>query len=129
MKRLALLLPSIVLVACCARTASRATIELGAPDARPAISVDFDEMTRAEGDLDTVLAAASVDCPRAELLRGQICDLAERICGIADRHPEDPTLAARCHDARGRCEKARGRVGERCPGGPSSTRLDGGLLP
>ena len=61
-------------------------------------------------DLDTVLARPEPDCAAACDLVGSICELSERICGIADRHEGDRALARRCTDSSGRCASARERL-------------------
>jgi hypothetical protein len=52
-------------------------------------------------------AEAAPDCARVCLLVGNICSLAEKICGIATRYPATDPVAADCLDARGRCQRAR----------------------
>ena len=59
-------------------------------------------------------AIADDRCPEAEGLRDRVCDLAARICEIADLHPADTPTAERCADANARCTRASERVSERC---------------
>ena len=47
------------------------------------------------------------DCARVCQLVGNICAMAQKICGIAVRHPEGDPIAADCVDARARCQHAR----------------------
>lgn len=49
-------------------------------------------------------------CPTA--LR--ICELADQICVISERHEGDRELASRCADGRSRCERVTTRVDEAC---------------
>ncbi len=72
------------------------------------------EQTELEARLSEELARPEPDCGAACSLATRICDLRERICGIAGRHASDEALASRCTDANGRCEGARERVAERC---------------
>ncbi len=62
--------------------------------------------------LDRLLAADS--CDDVGQLRDRICDLAGRICAIADAHPESPRTRTQCNDANARCTDAAQRVGEQC---------------
>jgi hypothetical protein len=113
------LLSLCLLGACAMAPRSRTVDEPLSPGPLPLIQGDLSDQTRYEQDLDEVFAAAGeVDCGRAALISGQICDLAARICAVAERHPEDPSLAIRCEDARQRCQRARDRVSARCPGAP-----------
>ena len=59
-------------------------------------------------------AIAADRCPTAEELRNRICDLAARICEIAEQHPIDEGTGERCADADARCVQASDRVTERC---------------
>jgi hypothetical protein len=54
------------------------------------------------------------DCRAAPELRDRICELAQRICAIADRDPNDHTLAQTCVNAREACDQATLRVGHAC---------------
>lgn len=70
---------------------------------------------RAVGEADAFARALAADrCPSAEELRDRICDLAARICEIAELHPTDQATAQRCADADARCTRASERVAERC---------------
>jgi hypothetical protein len=53
------------------------------------------------------------DCPRANTLADNICNLAEHICRLAERDPSDDHRV-RCADARLRCKTARARVAGAC---------------
>ena len=72
------------------------------------------EQTEAEAALSEVLAAVEPDCARACELGVTMCDLRDRICGIAERHPNDEQSAGYCEDAEARCARADARVRERC---------------
>jgi hypothetical protein len=52
-------------------------------------------------------AAPAPDCARVCQLVGNICALAEKMCGIAAHYPEADPIATDCVDARGRCQHAR----------------------
>jgi hypothetical protein len=52
-------------------------------------------------------AAPAPDCARVCQLVGNICALAQKICGIAARYPEGDPIVTDCVDARGRCQHAR----------------------
>ena len=43
-----------------------------------------------------------------------ICDLAERICGIAARHPAEPDFQGACDEAKARCAKAKEKTTVAC---------------
>jgi hypothetical protein len=70
-------------------------------------------LERVDRDFAHSLEAAA-DCERACLFVGHICTLAERICAIAGRHPDDAPARARCRDARERCRHAHERAAARC---------------
>jgi len=62
------------------------------------------------------------DCPRACNLVANICGLADRICAIAARYPEDRGTGARCQDGRARCRHARDAIsGCGCESGAAGT--------
>ena len=64
---------------------------------------------------DALASALAADrCPSAEELRDRICDLAARICEIAELHPADGPTTERCADANARCVRASESVTERC---------------
>ncbi len=67
-------------------------------------------------DVDDRLGEALSDrsCGTARRLRDQICELAERICRIADGH-EDDDLDDECEDAEDTCREAIADVNDRCP--------------
>lgn len=72
------------------------------------------EQLQVQDELETALSRPEPDCEAACTLEGRICDLSERICAIAGRHPEDDETEGRCHDAEGRCATARERVAGSC---------------
>lgn len=65
-------------------------------------------------DLDDALPLGAADCDAARDLTDRMCELAERICAIADERPDEPEVGLRCDDGRSRCEEARARVRKRC---------------
>lgn len=67
-----------------------------------------------EDSLHDALGLASVDCDSARELRDRICELGNRICTIANEHPDDRVTEDRCEDGQDRCERARRRVDDRC---------------
>jgi hypothetical protein len=71
-------------------------------------------MRAKEDELAAARAGAAPDCARLELLAGNVCALAEKICTIAARYPPDDPVAARCTDARARCARSRDALRERC---------------
>ncbi len=83
------------------------------PERDNPVDLDAEQVERVE-ELDRALASPEADCASACALGDAICDLEARICGIAQRHPEDEATHARCEDAGGRCEGARSRIAERC---------------
>lgn len=66
-------------------------------------------------DLDRALSLSVPDCSYAALLRDQICELAERVCNLADRNRHVPDLAGRCAEGRESCTRATERVRASCP--------------
>jgi hypothetical protein len=57
---------------------------------------------------------AAPECHRVCDLIEQICDLSRRVCLIADRHRNDPELAARCAAGEQRCKRSRDRAPPGC---------------
>jgi hypothetical protein len=76
---------------------------------------DLDEMIDAFGRTDQAFSAAADDarCDDAETLKQAVCDLRDRICRIAQEHPE---ANQRCGDAYERCESAESRFDQVCGG-------------
>lgn len=73
------------------------------------------EATALGEELDQALALGeAVDCGAARDLRDRICDLSERVCRIASRHPEEPEAGERCDDGQIRCDRAKSGVLGRC---------------
>lgn len=72
------------------------------------------ELLLAEKQLGEAVALAAPDCTTARGLRDRICELATRLCLISSPSP-DLDLKAKCVDGKARCERAREKVGERCP--------------
>ena len=54
--------------------------------------------------------AERCSCDAADQYRDQICDLSQRICGIADAHPEFEDIRTRCTDSTARCASATERA-------------------
>ena len=75
----------------------------------------YDELVQASIDLDQATTLSTVDCSSARDLRDRICELSERICDIADDHPDDDPTAERCRDGEARCRGASNRVRQSCP--------------
>jgi hypothetical protein len=105
-------LASVTALACAAAP------QYGRPGAPSGVtSEDAQRLESAERDLapavrelDAAAVGPAQDCPRACTLAGTICQLAERICAIAGRYPADDPVAARCPDARTRCQRARAKT-------------------
>lgn len=72
------------------------------------------ELKRLEVELGALAVGAPADCDRTRSLTRNICELAERICTLATRRPEDARIDALCRDDRERCERARTQAGARC---------------
>lgn len=85
----------------------------GAEEPSPMVQLDAfsAELTARTSALADALAA--VDCDGAATHRDLICQLAGRICGIAEQHPETEA-ADRCSDAGARCERATDDVAGAC---------------
>lgn len=84
------------------------------PDPGLAIGDDQRVMLVHEDELHQTLAMSQPDCGRARGLRDDICELAERICDIAARHPGEPGVAGQCADGRERCDRASADVAAAC---------------
>jgi hypothetical protein len=100
----------------CALLAACATSPPPGPSHGPASAVTaedenlLDAMKEAIGvqgrSLYAAQATAAPDCARVCHLVGNICALAEKICGIAARYPASDPVAAECLDARAGCRQA-----------------------
>jgi hypothetical protein len=72
------------------------------------------DLLELESELRGSLTLTAPDCELARGLRDRICLLAGRICDIADRHPQEPSVAEQCGDGRSRCERAGRDVAAAC---------------
>jgi len=94
----------------------------GCAQAPPRANPDAEDAIRASRELKTLelefsavtVSTTAPDCGRAKTLSQSICELTDRICNIAARHPEDATTDGLCKDARPRCEHAREQTQRRC---------------
>ena len=71
-----------------------------------------------DDELSGVLAQPKPRCERQCKLQQEMCELSERICGIAQRHAEDEghDYAETCRDGRARCLRAKQQVSAcNCP--------------
>lgn len=75
-----------------------------------------ESMTQADQLAAALSAAGGPNCPAAREHLRAVCDLAERICTIASRHPSDDDLEARCEESRERCATRTEEVQRRCGG-------------
>lgn len=75
------------------------------------------QMERHEQELVGLQASPTPNCARAQALAGTICQIGERICRIAARHPDQAELKQRCQEAKASCERSRVKVAVRCPMG------------
>jgi hypothetical protein len=57
---------------------------------------------------------SALDCDAADRIKDRICELAGRICSIAERHPADESVGEKCTDGQARCERATNDVANRC---------------
>jgi hypothetical protein len=76
---------------------------------------------RYQSELDDALSDPKPRCERRCQLQANICDLAERICTISQKHVEDTPnvdVAAMCQDAQARCDKAKSQVAPTCTCAP-----------
>ena len=94
----------------------------GASAVTPEERDEVDALKEAIGAQGRALYAAQAspapDCARVCLLVGNICALAQKICGIAGRYPEGDPIATDCVDARARCQHARDGHCLRLPADP-----------
>jgi hypothetical protein len=69
------------------------------------------------GELDRSLELGALDCASAEQHRGAICEIAKRICALAEGNEgrvDALDAAALCKDSKDRCSRARERYGKAC---------------
>jgi hypothetical protein len=71
----------------------------------------LDEATKL---LDDTVSAGAPDCATVKLLRDRICELAARICRIADESGPSAELSARCADGKPRCDRAKTKATGLC---------------
>jgi hypothetical protein len=124
----ALFLCSLWLVACAAPRAARAPAHeaAGAPAVEnlasqaasapePTVAggtADFERLLAVDEQLNAMLLA-SPDCGRACEHLASLCELAERICALA-QEDEDADIGEQCTDGRARCKSARERAVAAC---------------
>lgn len=63
---------------------------------------------------DTLSQAGGGRCGEAQERLDALCELATRICAIADRHPEHEPARAQCDDGNARCARAMAAVADAC---------------
>lgn len=91
-----------------------------APLSEARASQEFEAQASEEFDrllaIDTSMVAALSEnrCGEAERFRRQLCELAERICTIADELPGSTDVGMRCRDGRQRCTEASRRHAQHC---------------
>jgi hypothetical protein len=73
---------------------------------------DFQSLVAHDQALDALLLGTP-DCGKACQHLTALCELAERICGLALQEP-DEQIEAHCQDGRARCERARERTSQAC---------------
>jgi hypothetical protein len=73
-----------------------------------------DLLADAAADDDSYSGESLSDCDVAADLSDRICELASRICRIAEDKPTDPDLQAMCKRATAACNDARGEVAAHC---------------
>lgn len=76
------------------------------------VTEDYRQLLALDGQLGEQLELGS--CNDAASLREQICQLSQRICEIADAHPDEDAVREQCLDGRARCERARVATRNRC---------------
>jgi hypothetical protein len=101
------------LASACAAAPVKSTAPPPEDERGRALAAAEDGLHRQEAELGGLTVQGQVvDCPRAFLLRDNICSLSARICVLVQGEPDQ---AARCADAKARCEAARARVAAVCP--------------
>jgi len=95
-------------------TASRGAVDSVDEESRADIEQAARELEANFERLGDALRLATPDCPSARQFGQRICDLAERICRIAERGDDSDQLAL-CVDGRNRCAESQRRLAERCP--------------
>jgi hypothetical protein len=71
------------------------------------------ELAKAEAELQILQASSAPDCPHVCRLVANICDLAQRICAMADEEGSEE-LRSRCRDGTLRCQRARAATAAGC---------------
>ena len=75
---------------------------------------EWDSLLSMDSQLEETFELANVDCDSARDLSQSICELAGRVCEIAEE-TSDPTTAERCEDGQARCSRAQDRTSNVCP--------------
>jgi hypothetical protein len=95
------------LLAACATGASPSGASSASAEERDEVEAVKEAIGAQGRALYAAQAAAAPDCARVCQLVGNICALAQKMCGIASHYPEGDPIATDCVDARGRCQHAR----------------------
>jgi hypothetical protein len=85
----------------------------GEPQPMVTGSEEWDELLEADADLDASLELSEPDCGSASEHLERLCDLAERICEIAE-DTGDRGARDRCSDGTARCERGRSAHADAC---------------
>ncbi len=85
----------------------------GEPEPMVAASEEWNAMLEADQDLNASLELAQPDCDAAGQYIERLCDLAERICEIAE-DTGDAGAGDRCTDGTARCERGRSAYADAC---------------
>lgn len=85
----------------------------GEPESMVAASQEWNAMLEANQDLTASLELAQPDCDAAGQHIERLCDLAERICEIAE-DTGDAGAGDRCTDGTARCERGRSAYADAC---------------
>lgn len=83
------------------------------PEPMVAASEEWNALLEADADLDASLELAQPDCGTAGEHLERMCDLAERICEIAE-DTGDQGAQDRCADGTARCERGRSAHADAC---------------
>ncbi len=105
----------VVLLGACAGSAPAVTSPSTGGDPK---SEEIDKLRRQQLDLlykyDLAMSHGEDGCKDLCAHHSSICSLADRICAIADKHPEHPRALASCRQANETCADVTARLPQAC---------------
>lgn len=114
MKRCVLVLILLTLTVSCGAARPAMT----SPGQQDPLNTEFEDLRREQVQLlrhyEISLGKGESACKQLCSHHTRICELANRICAIADNHPEHPRALASCNQANSTCSDVTRRLPQEC---------------